>query len=679
MATTPKPPSMTAATAAQPARRPYTFSEFVALFSKLLHPTVSQSKTILITLRPRVDELDLAEDDNAGQAPTGSNHAKPFVVMTYVKLHSARHARIGMKRRESATGAVDLDFPVRDAQTAVTREEIVAAERLVRAVVPDLLDNDIIAISCDTPEAKKLIEGGVALPDGAQPQPTHRITRRDEVQRKRAIQLENEAVVASAGDGNEGDNDGAHGRAIQCDPGTNRARGSMLRWLAHVATEQRAWIHADTNKGAQQPIKLEDEHKSVDVKRQRTEEDHAPAVKHEVGDEEHKDIESRRLAAQSEQRSRDAVLYPAMLVLPCTDTDSVTGGLFGGRYKQGRKMGEGTFGEIVAAYDVNASLWVVLKVIRRLCHSGGGLQNTITREVNAFRLLRHTHLLRLLDVVYLPTTGAVVLVCPLVAHDLSGLHNYAAMLAEPKRLSLRDVDNMPTSQQRVAIVKGILVQMCEALRFLHHNGVIHRDIKLSNVLVHSDGRVLLCDFGWARIAAEIQRKRKLTWPPCALNYRPIDIYYGDDQYNESVDIYGLGCLLFDLLTHKTLFAGQSEAQVIESIVHIQGMPPDDVLKGIPKPFKQTLDDVDAAAARYRHPIGVATYCQQHGIPDAAAAELIASMVDARARARPTASEVLKHRWLTASPPAPFKEEEIAKWLPKTNTYYWPQKCRHRDT
>jgi len=259
------------------------------------------------------------------------------------------------------------------------------------------------------------------------------------------------------------------------------------------------------------------------------------------------------------------------------------------------------------------------------------------------------------------------------------------MLGDPSRMRRLDAfAEGPTLLQRTAIVKGIWQQVVEAVQFLHAHGAMHRDVKSSNVLVHRDGRVFLCDFGWTRIAStmarrdeEVQKRRRLTFPPCALNYRPFAIFCGQQRYTEAVDHYGLGCLLFEMLTvsHVPLFPGTTEAEVVESIIRIQGRPPrhsdprGDELKYPPS--------VEAASKRFTKPVTVQQHCLDNGIVSAAAGRLIASLVQHTPTGEPAIalSDVLKHDFMKEDPPA-MMDVELRRHLPRDeNVYHWVHKHR----
>ncbi|HEX6484607.1 MAG TPA: serine/threonine-protein kinase [Ktedonobacteraceae bacterium] len=116
-----------------------------------------------------------------------------------------------------------------------------------------------------------------------------------------------------------------------------------------------------------------------------------------------------------------------------------------------------------------------------------------------------------------------------------------------------------------------LDQAAYALTYAHSHGVIHRDIKPSNFLIHSDGRLVLADFGIARImqehtsstASSLTSTGMLVGTP---DYMAPEMAHGE-QIDQRADIYELGILLFQMLTGRVPFTGSTPLMV--AVKHIQ--------------------------------------------------------------------------------------------------------------
>jgi serine/threonine protein kinase len=119
------------------------------------------------------------------------------------------------------------------------------------------------------------------------------------------------------------------------------------------------------------------------------------------------------------------------------------------------------------------------------------------------------------------------------------------------------------------IVDGLIMQLIESLRFCHKNGIWHRDVKPSNILLsyplastipqlqnHLCFRVLLTDFGWSiktTIADKILTRHTHTGGVCTLKYRAPEVLMGSQIYNEKIDIWSVGIIWLDLITNSNLY------------------------------------------------------------------------------------------------------------------------------
>ena len=113
-------------------------------------------------------------------------------------------------------------------------------------------------------------------------------------------------------------------------------------------------------------------------------------------------------------------------------------------------------------------------------------------------------------------------------------------------------------------------QIASALQHAHNHGIIHRDLKPSNVFLTSDGKCKLGDFGIARdLHAGNLTDAGLTVGTYA--YMPPELVKGERAITGLVDLYSLGCMLFELLTGRTPYVGDNFAQIFEQ--HLKSKPP----------------------------------------------------------------------------------------------------------
>ena len=126
-------------------------------------------------------------------------------------------------------------------------------------------------------------------------------------------------------------------------------------------------------------------------------------------------------------------------------------------------------------------------------------------------------------------------------------------------------------------VKSYFKQMITGLLSLHSNSYIHRDIKPSNFLISSDNLVTLIDFGLTRKVhgANTKITRRYTDFIGTYSYRAPEIILGATNYGPEIDIWSLGCTLYEMITCQNLFDGcNTEADIANSIIEIFGFPSD---------------------------------------------------------------------------------------------------------
>ena len=122
-------------------------------------------------------------------------------------------------------------------------------------------------------------------------------------------------------------------------------------------------------------------------------------------------------------------------------------------------------------------------------------------------------------------------------------------------------------------VKNFIYQVLKALDHMHRNGIFHRDIKPENVLISEDV-IKLADFGSCR---GIYSKQPYTEYISTRWYRPPECLLTDGFYGAQMDLWGVGCVFFELLTTNPLFPGENEYDQINLIHKVLGTPAPEVL------------------------------------------------------------------------------------------------------
>ena len=208
------------------------------------------------------------------------------------------------------------------------------------------------------------------------------------------------------------------------------------------------------------------------------------------------------------------------------------------KYEKLERIGEGTYGVVYKARDLDTGHIYALKKIR-LESEDEGIPSTAIREIALLKELQHTNIVRLVNVLH--TDKKLTLVFEYLDQDLKKLLDTLG----PEGLPLADV-------------KSFLYQLLNGIAKCHQHKVLHRDLKPQNLLINREGILKLADFGLAR-AFGIPVKN-FTHEVVTLWYRAPDILLGSKNYSTSVDIWSVGCIFAEIVNRKALFAGNNEEE-----------------------------------------------------------------------------------------------------------------------
>ncbi|KAF6762283.1 CMGC/CDK/CRK7 protein kinase [Ephemerocybe angulata] len=242
------------------------------------------------------------------------------------------------------------------------------------------------------------------------------------------------------------------------------------------------------------------------------------------------------------------------------------------------QVGEGTFGKVYKAQNTASKLYVALKRIRMETERDG-FPVTAMREIKLLQSLKHQNVVRLHEMMV--SNGSVFMVFEYMDHDLTGI-------LSQNQFKFSD-----------AHLKSLCHQMLAGLAYLHHKGVIHRDIKGSNILLNNRGELKLADFGLARFYQK-RRRSDYTNRVITLWYRPPELLFGATIYGAEVDMWSAGCIMLELFTKKPVFQGNDEINQLQVIFKILGTPtPDRWLGLLNLPWYELVKPREALPNRFR--------------------------------------------------------------------------------
>uniref|UniRef100_A0A8C4KVN7 Cyclin-dependent kinase 10 n=1 Tax=Equus asinus TaxID=9793 RepID=A0A8C4KVN7_EQUAS len=225
------------------------------------------------------------------------------------------------------------------------------------------------------------------------------------------------------------------------------------------------------------------------------------------------------------------------------------------------RIGEGTYGIVYRARDTQTDEIVALKKVR-MDKEKDGVPISSLREITLLLRLRHPNIVELKEVVVGNHLESIFLVMGYCEQDLASL-----------------LENMPTPFSE-AQVKCIVLQVLRGLQYLHRNFIIHRDLKVSNLLMTDKGCVKTADFGLAR--AYGVPVKPMTPKVVTLWYRAPELLLGTTTQTTSIDMWAVGCILAELLAHKPLLPGTSEIHQVDLIVQLLGTPSENIWPGFSK-------------------------------------------------------------------------------------------------
>lgn len=120
---------------------------------------------------------------------------------------------------------------------------------------------------------------------------------------------------------------------------------------------------------------------------------------------------------------------------------------------------------------------------------------------------------------------------------------------------------------------------------MHELRIVHRDLKPENILIRNN-IVKICDFGSSKFIDESPGSYKNTPYVVSRYYRAPELIFASNKYNEAIDIWAVGCILFELITRTPLFPGDTEGLQILEQCCVLGTPKSEEIEKL----KETVEE-----------------------------------------------------------------------------------------
>ena len=240
----------------------------------------------------------------------------------------------------------------------------------------------------------------------------------------------------------------------------------------------------------------------------------------------------------------------------------------GGRYELGELLGRGGMAEVRKGTDVRLGRVVAIKRLRTDLASDPTFQARFRREAQSSASLNHPAIVSVYDTGEETATDGSDVPQPYIVMEYVAGRTLREILREGRKI-------LP--ERALEITSGVLA----ALDYSHRAGIVHRDIKPANVMLTPSGDVKVMDFGIARAIADSSSTMTQTAAVVGTaQYLSPEQARGETVDSRS-DVYSTGCLLYELLTGRPPFVGESPVSVAYQHVREQAPPPSTIDEDLP--------------------------------------------------------------------------------------------------
>jgi len=241
------------------------------------------------------------------------------------------------------------------------------------------------------------------------------------------------------------------------------------------------------------------------------------------------------------------------------------------------KLGEGGMGVVYKAKDTHLDRLVAVKVLPPEKIGDPDRKRRFTQEAKAASALNHPNIITIHDI-----------------DEADGVYFISMELVAGKTLSAL----IPRHGMRLAEVLKYAIQIADALAKAHAAGIIHRDLKPSNIMVTDQGLVKVLDFGLAKLTETVpvgEHEATRTMKPATEEGKIVGTvaYMSPEQAEGKTidarsDIFSFGSVLYEMLTGRRAFQGDTKASTIAAILRDDPKPVSQVVEGLPREVERIV-------------------------------------------------------------------------------------------
>jgi eukaryotic-like serine/threonine-protein kinase len=234
-----------------------------------------------------------------------------------------------------------------------------------------------------------------------------------------------------------------------------------------------------------------------------------------------------------------------------------------GHYQVLNRIGRGGMGEVFLAQDTSLGRRVALKLLRSDFTRNEERLRRFRQEARAASALNHPNILTIHEIV-----------------QEGSLHFMATEYVEGETLR----EHISRARMALGQVLDVAVQVASALAAAHNAGIVHRDIKPENIMLRTDGYVKVLDFGLAKLTEKEEVAPAASQTPTRAQVKTTPgtvmgtvAYMSPEQargkeVDARTDIFSLGAVLYEMLTGRMAFAGETTADVLGALLHKEPLP-----------------------------------------------------------------------------------------------------------